>query len=154
MRPGAPRRIALAVVATWVFAFSAAGAGGPATSEGPACGLKAEGAAAEAPAVPGLTPWGAVVMALLMLTSSSFALYAGSVARLKLKIVTRGADRPSDEIPATKEPRRQAPRWPQIQERQSQLYRQRRTGRRPHSATSQSKKRRLGAGCRGPLRKT
>lgn len=150
MHPGPPRRIALALVVALVLAVTPALA---------SAGLKAEhleqGPAAAEPAVPGLTPWGAVVMALIMLTSSSFALYAGSLARLKHRVVTRAADRPSDEIAhAIPQPRRQAPRWPQIQERQSQLYRQRRTSKRPHSATSQSKKRRLGAGCRGPLRKT
>lgn len=124
----------------------------------PAEGTKAAADAGAAPSVPGMTPWGAVITGLMMLLSSSYALYGyggrGVVTR-EPTVTEAQAEAPA----ATRKPARERrphpelPRGHRAEPRQA-LLRARNVPRHSHTATSRSKKRRLGAGCRGPLRKT
>lgn len=160
-------RLRLAVLAAVIAVVSAAaawpvraGAPEPGTAP-PAAGLKAEPVERDeaAPrAAPGMTPWGAVILSILMLSSSSLALYGG---RLTVRVPRGATTRTDSERPSERAPQRaQKPldqpwrRRRGEQRREARAPRRKRTAARGWRASSQSKKRRLGAGCRGPLRNT
>jgi len=105
--------------------------------------------------VPALSTWAAVVMAILMLSASSFAMYGGNIAKRKNVTGTGSAAQPGHSNPvATTQVGDRSKRELSAKQREMQLRRERRRMSRMHSHTSRSKKRRAGPGCRGPLRKT